>query len=438
MKIVSTKKNLINSILVFLIVSYSFYSLEPYFTWKTYRNGIFGYIFGIIPFKTLFGIMFIFVFLLKCTQKIKVERSNKYLALGTAICAVLLVGLSGGFGNTHIFSMAWISYIIVMCYLLLSSELKIKAYNIYFLIFAITLVLPIVYYLLLKTGIKIPYVVLEPQEQIKVLRGFYYKNYFGAVQRIHNYDLLSEFKLCGIYDESGKLGTLAALFLISERLKFKGNWKNILCLIVGVLSFSLAFYIIIVIYYCGMCIFNHKIKNIVVIIAVVIAYFFFMNINFEDDTFKNLQSRLLITDAGLVGDNRTNEQFDDLINEFNENSNIYTLIFGYGDGAIADVQNKKNIDGSSYKSFIYNYGYLGFVSIIIWLIIFGVLKTKNLESKEQKARIWSILLAYILNIYQRPTSFYLGYMLILIGAVEIIINEERVQQNAGITEYKIK
>lgn len=431
MKLKVRKPNLIDEILVILAVLYAFYSLEPYFTWKTYNGGVFGYFLRSIPYRSVFGILFVLFFLIKTKGKIKADRSNTFLAVGVLICAILLVGFSGGIENTHVFSLTWIPYFVVICYLLLSNDQKIKAYNIYFLLFSITLVLPIIYYMLLRMGINIPYSILEPQEAIKVIRGFYYKNYFLAVQRTHNYDLFAEFKMCGIYDESGRLGTLAALFLVSERLKIKDKWQNILCLIAGILSFSLAFYIIIIIYYCGMCIFNRKFKNIILIATIMMIYFMFLNVQFDDGVIKNFQSRISITETGLAGDNRTNEQFDSLMNDFNENSDIYTLVFGRGDGAIAEVQSSNNIDGSSYKCFIYNYGYLGFSSIIVWLILFAVLKIKQLKSKESKAQAWSIVLAYILNIYQRPTSFYLGYMLILIGAIEIIVNKENGNENGN-------
>ena len=432
MKLRVKKINFINEILVILAVLYAFYSLEPYFIWKTYSNGVFGYFLGSVPYRNIFGILFIICFVITSKGIIKSDKTNGFLSIGVFICSILLVALAGGIENTHTFSLTWIPYFVVMCYIFLPSDQKIKAYNIYLFIFSITLILPIIYYLLLRLGINIPYSTLEPQEAIKVIRGFHYKNYFLAVQRTHSYDLLAELKMCGIYDESGRLGTLAALFLVSERLKIKEKWQNIICLIAGILSFSLAFYIIIIIYYCGMCIFNRKIKNVMIIATVIIAYFAFLNVQFKYSTIQNLQSRISITETGLSGDNRTNNQFDLLMDDFSENSNIYTLMFGRGDGAIAEVQSDNNIDGSSYKCFIYNYGYLGFSSIIIWLVLFGVFKTKQMKSKEAKAQTWSIILAYILNIYQRPTSFYLGYMLILIGAIEIIRNKEVTKENGKI------
>ena len=436
MKFRVDKTRFISKILVFLAVLYAFYSLEPYFTWQTYNNGIFGYFLGSIPYKSIFGILFVVCFAIKSKGQIKADKASRYMSLGVFLCSVLLVAFSGGIENTHIFSMTWISYFVVMCYLLLPSDQKIMAYNLYLWIFSITLVLPIVYYFLLKIGVNIPYSNLKPQEAIKVARGFQYKNYFLAVQRTHKYDLFAELKMCGIYDESGRLGTLAALFLVSERLKIKEKWQNVLCLIAGVLSFSLAFYIIIVIYYFGMCIFNKKFKNIMLIVGVIIAYFAFMSIQIKDSTILDLQSRMSFTDMGLEGDNRTNDQFDYLMEDFNENSNLYTLLFGRGDGAIAEVQNNKNIDGSSYKCFIYNYGYLGFLSIIVWIVLYGVFKSKQMQLKESKAQMWSIILVYIMNIYQRPTSFYLGYMLILIGAIEIINDKEKADENNKIYDKR--
>lgn len=421
------KTDYFNGILLLLAVLYAVYSLEPYFTWRTYNNGIFGYLLGSVPLRTIFGILFIAAFFVISKGRVRCNKYTKYLAVGVFICAIFCVAIAGGTENTHLLSMSWIPYLVVIFYLFLPHDMKIKAYNLYFLFFVITLIIPMLCYVMHLVGHDLPYSILQPQEEIKVIRGFYYKNYFGAVQRVHNYDLLSEMKLCGIYDESGRLGTLAALFLIGERLNFKNSknkWKCIICLIAGIMSFSLAFYLIIFIYYAILCVFNRKFKNILVVLLAIVIYLGFVSIPLKDGVLKNLQSRITITESGLNGDNRTNEQFDELIEEFNENSSLYSLAFGYGDGSIAQVQISNNIDGSSYKSFIYNYGYIGFASLILWLILYGLFNAKSLRMAAHKAQVWAIVIAYIMNIYQRPTSFYLGYLMIMIGAIEIIRNEE--------------
>lgn len=429
------KLNLLDRILIVLAVLYAFYSLEPYFAWRTFNNGIFGYLIGSIPYRTIFGVLFICAFFVRSKGKIKCDKKTRYLSFGVLISSVFCVALAGGIDNTHTFSMAWIPYLTVFCFIFLPKELKRKAYNIYFCVFAFTLILPIIFYALELTGHGMSYSILEPQEEIKVIRGFFYRHYLGAVQRDHLYDLLAQYKMCGIYDESGKLGTLAALFLIGERFKLKKNWKAIIALIGGVLSFSLAFYLLVAIYYIVMCVVNRKFKNIIAITLVIAAYFTFVNIPIQDGVLKNLQTRIMITESGLAGDNRVNDSFNALIDDFNQNGTLYTYAFGYGDGAIAQVQSQNNIDGSSYKSFIYNFGYVGFASIVLWLLLYGYLYSRDLKFNVNKAQVWAIVIAYIINLYQRPTSFYLGYMMIMIGAIEMIrqeaggsMNDKRLEQ----------
>ena len=70
MKLKVRKPNFIGEILVILAVLYAFYSLEPYFTWKTYNGGAFGYFLGSIPYRSVFGILFILCFLIKTKGKI--------------------------------------------------------------------------------------------------------------------------------------------------------------------------------------------------------------------------------------------------------------------------------------------------------------------------------------------------------------------------------
>ena len=223
-------------IVTILFAVYAFLGNKPYFTWDTFEHGKFANIVG-VPIATLVGVLSIgFVLLFILWRGAKIERRKFTLAVFVIILSFFTVLISGG--SSHALSMEWVFYIVVALFVLLPDEYQKAAYNIYKSLFVLTLILPIIYYVLVHIGVQIPYDRLESYEPIKVSTLMYYKHYPLASQLTSQYvSELTEFRLSGIYDEAGRLGTLAGLFLVSERFELKGNWKNIIIFVAGVLSF---------------------------------------------------------------------------------------------------------------------------------------------------------------------------------------------------------
>ena len=417
------KYSIIDKLMIALIVLFSFYCLEPFFIWNTFAGGAFRYLFGLIPFRTVFGFGIVTLWLCFYAKK-GIKKNNLFICGSIIFIAIFTVCLAGGSERTQILSFAWLPYFVVSTYLLLPEKLKVQSYRVFVTVFAVTLLFPILWYVLSHLGISIPYSVLESQEEIKVMRGKFYKLYPLATQITSRWDpLYQELHLCGIYDEAGRVGTLAGLILASEKYKIKGNWKNIVIVIAGVLSFSLAFYAIAVVYYLVSCFDKKKYKNIAIVLGIVIVYFIFMNINFSDPNITIWQQRFQITSEGLAGNNRTNADFDALMDDFYR-SDMYSVLFGKGDGVIGEIQAQRNIDGSSYKSMIYNFGFVGFGLSILWLIMYALKMCK--VKGANKPQIIAVLIVYLANMYQRPSVFYMGYMLIFFGGV-IIASQEKME-----------
>ena len=418
------KYTIIDKLMIALIVLFSFYYLEPFFIWETFLGGAFRNLFGTVPFRTLFGLAIIALWILFYSKK-GIPRQKARLCGMVLIVAVFIVVLAGGSEKNQMLSFAWVPYFVVIAFILQPKKNQRKSYEIFVLIIAITLILPIIYYVITHVGISIPYTRLESAEEIKVVRGKFYKLYPLATQLTSLWDpLWQELRMSGIYDESGRVGTVAGLILASERFKIKGNWKNIIILIGGIFAFSLAFYAIAVVYYLVSCFEKKKYKNIFIIIGVIIGYFVFMNIQFSDPNITQFQQRLEFTSNGLAGDNRTNADFDGLMNEF-YHSDPYSILFGKGDGVIGEIQSARNIDGSSYKCMIYNFGFVGFGLSIIWLFLCALFFMK--KKGANKTQIIAVLLVYLANMYQRPSVFYMGYMLIFFGGI-VIASQEKVEE----------
>ena len=403
----------IDSCIIAIFAVYLFWNLQPYFTWDTYYDGILKEYDGIL-YTTLFFILMAFlVFLRYCNKKINIYNYKVFFAITVAILPVLYLGICGNNYNL-LFSGLIIPYIALVIYLLLPDSIKVKIYKLYLTIFAITLIPSIIYYIFGLLGISIPSGILESYEKMKVSMGVHYKLYPFAIQLEELSNPMSLFRLCGIYDEAGKLGTIAALFLIGEKYNFKNNKTNIIILLAGILTFSLSFYVLTLLYYILDNIVKGKPKNVLILIALVIIYIIFVNVDINIQVIKTLQSRILITSEGLSGDNRTNVLFDEIFDEFKK-ADSYHKLFGYGEGAIGIIQNTKNIDGSSYKSLIYNYGYIGFGISIAWIVCFAVVLSKRYKKVSKYMIIFTII--YLINIYQRPSLFYPPFMIIYIGGI---------------------
>lgn len=408
------KYSIIDKVMIALIVLYSFYYLEPYFVWETYLGGIFREFLGVIPYRTLFGTGAVFLGLV-CYSKNRVSKNKGILCVMVLLISVFTLCLAGGIENNSMFSFAWLPYFVVIAYILSPEKIQKKSYHVFSYIFAISLIFPIIWYILTHLGVSIPYSIILPREAIKVTRGWIYKGYPFAVQMRSKWadSQINDYRLCGIFDEAGRVGTLAGLILTNEKYRLKGNWKNIIIFIGGVLSFSLAFYAFTIIYYVMSCSEKGKYRNIVIVFFIIVAYFVFMNIDFTNPNISFFQSRLAISSNGIAGNNRTNSNFDALMDEF-YSSNVYDVLFGRGVGAIGHIQEANNIDGSSYKCMIYNFGFVGFGLSIAWIFMFAFCYMKKNSNKLQ---IISVLVMYLANMYQRPSIFYMGYMLIFFGGI---------------------
>lgn len=399
----------LSSLYVILIILYCFYTydLRPYFLWDTFEVGILG-AFNRLPIRSIVGLLIILIGVL-CTKTHNIRSMGAF-----AIVIPIIIGFGLIINDDYFFTPNWIIPFATMFYLLSSEILKIRAYVYFYNIFVILLIIPIIIYILVHIGVNIPYSVLESNEDIKNATSVFYKVYPLACQWSDPWnDIYRSLRMCGVYNEPGVVGTFCAMFLCAENFQLKKNWKNIILLIGGILSFSLAFYSMILVYIFWRAV-NINRKYGAIIIGIVIAYFVFINIRFDNPVIENFQSRFLITSEGLAGNNRTNIRYDNVFNTLNSNG-VFSILFGRGFGAIEDTLSLNSIDGASYKNLIYNYGLIGFAIQIVWYFAISLFVSKG---KGKKTRLFCISMCLIMcaNMYQRPTMYGFQYLVIMLGA----------------------
>ena len=82
---------------------------------------------------------------------------------------------------------------------------------------------------------------------LKVLHGEYYLKYPLSLN-LSSFLGQTVYRLLGPYDEPGVIGTLAALILSADNFRLNSK-SNLILIIAGILSFSLTFYILTVLYF---------------------------------------------------------------------------------------------------------------------------------------------------------------------------------------------
>lgn len=405
----------IDTVVSIILAIYGFIKLEPYFTWETYKNGMFHSFMGVAYEYPVF--LLVLICLVSKYRKIYINKRNEFLIITLLLSGIIIVGFSGK-NYSDLLSGSILPYLIIAEFLMSPDGIKHKTYTYFKWIICLSIIPALVYHVLGFLSINIPYVRLESHETGKVALGFYYKNYPFAVKMGNSNpatDLLRQFKLCGMFDEHGRLGTVCALLLVSDQFKIKKSIPDKIFLIAGIFSTSLAFYLICAVYFTLDNLFKKKIKNAAAIGIVIVAYFVLINLPIHNDSVQSMINRIKFVDGKFVGDNRTNDQYN-LLYENIYKADFYTQLFGYGAGAIEDIQSKKLIDGSSFKGIIYDYGFIGFGITLIWLIEYAYYKTKDIYIKIPY-HVHIILIVYILNLYQRPSVFFWPYLLIFMGGI---------------------
>lgn len=129
------------------------------------------------------------------------------------------------------------------------------------------------------------------------------RNYYIYKFNVYLVEIFSIIKrFFAFYDEPGVLGNISMVMLYIQKFNLK-KWYNVVLLISGILSFSLAFYIAVAIYFILFG--NFKSKLFFLIAAVVGVYYFYNNEMVYDLVF----GRLEFIDGRLSGYNRDNSNF---------------------------------------------------------------------------------------------------------------------------------
>ena len=397
----------LRDVTVIVVAITMFLSISPFFVWSSFAGGIGGVIFK--------GLQLLSIALMLIHLPIRNMSQSKFVC-GLAILVIFFyycffTGVESG--TTHPLLIG--NFLVYFFYALTAMsdrDILVKSFHLLRIIFAAVLSYTIIIHVLLLLRIPIPYVTLQSGEAGRVAAGQQvYQNYLGCLLIRSNGVLM--YRFTSVFTEPGVVGTFCAFFLAADDCNISKNKQNKLFLISGILSLSLAFFVMVIIAFALKSLRKGGYKLFVGLMAILVFYFVFININFSSPGLSALQDRLVITEDGLAGDNRISEEAEKEYQAF-LNGDLETLLFGYG---YPKVDPRTGISkwqsAATYKESVYCLGVLGYLMLLAWFIITPLYCYRSDDPRKNRL-MYSFMTIFIISQYQRPymKSLFLVYILL--------------------------
>lgn len=308
-----------------------------------------------------------------------------------------------------LFSLLWIIFALA------PDNIKKRTFIYFKNAFIIICIAGIICYLSYDLNLFLPYKVVNYYNNNAIVENYIDYKFIFLYRASSSISLV---RLCGICNEPGYFGTICALILCASSLNLKKK-SNIIILIAGFLTFSLAFIITLVIYL--LLKYLKDVRTVILTVLLTCFYLFLLpNIYTGNPTIDRFIQRMTITDEGLAGDNRTTDELEYVFDDVVKNKPL----FGYGKGYLKTQNLKGGV--SSYKTYIIQYGFVG--CILLWgsLLLAALYKNKNYLSI-------IYIIVFFVNIYQRPNIMTLQYQILLFGGLAFINAKLRAKANANNT-----
>lgn len=317
------------------------------------------------------------------------------------------------------------------------AELE-KAFGIFYWLFSLSLIPGMILWIWTVAGLPVEFTWTTPPREI-VQRGVI--EYFmvpGAIVLPSNAQMLPHggiiFRLCGIYDEPGTVGTIAAFMLAAYRFRLLDP-RSIIVFIAGLMSFSIAFAILTTIGITATAIIHRRWKMLAAaflvavmggVVSGLIPLRYTVDVqpritvidNQDGDAVLEKRSGDGLGYYGLheetrlrfstVFDNRAQPKMRELLNSYLKSS-VATLMFGIA----SDASNKT--DGSSVWYMIFtNYGFIGF-AWLFFLFLAPIVMLWRTAGFVPMAFIFCAL--FLMSFYQRPVIWMPAQLLIYIAGI---------------------
>lgn len=286
---------------------------------------------------------------------------------------------------------------ILYSFLTLRDDLKVRIFDGFIRVIAIILCLSVIEYLI--------YMFID--QRFILYSNLVYMDYRPYDQTLFNLMPQSNvqaifnnmYRFQSVAEEPGGVGTLCSFLLFATYGCKKYRFHYIVFWVAGLLSFSLAFYIMAFIHVVSSFISTRNFRSIIIIVALVSLLFYFFQDFFEIAIFDRVSGK-----SFDEIDNRTAANFQRAYDRAWDDGTIW---FGYGTDT-SSIEKDGGTAGA--KKMIFQYGVFRTIAIVI-AYIYCYLKTIPKMNRKSKLIALSFLLVFWINFYQRHYILSFVYVL---------------------------
>ncbi len=378
-----------------------------YFMWDSYNNSFVSTMFKMAQhFAGVLLLLYAYI----SNKGLKISRRG-YVILFFSILLFLHVNL---LGSQYLFASILLCVDVtigVIAILSLQVQQRLRLFRIVIVVFCIITLPGLLYYILCLLGCNMNYSILLSDHPGKVSRGMYYwHKTFGLIlvdpAKINRYT--------GLFDEPGMIGTTAAILFAAGYKRINIKWL-LLLLVEGTLSFSMAFYGLIIIFFTVRILLESPVKMICMVGILVCAIIAFRNITFESKELTSIQNRFKPNTTLSVKTNRYSTFFEKEYNMFWEKGG-YPLYMGIG-GFGSYAKNPSMAGANTYKCLIYDLGIVGCFIFLSFFASICIIKNKVLIGAIP------FLSVFLVSLYQRAYVYKFSTVAIFILAITMIYYE---------------
>ena len=393
--------------ILFVIALSAYLNNFLYFYWDTYKFGRYRIVLSSI--RHLGWIMMVF-YAAMFGRKPKLNK-NSILILVELITTAVVACYMGSKTNVMFNVGYFIAIMIFLSSCIMYEEDKAKLFDYLLKIFVVIVLPGMIYYIItVILGIDIPFSVLESDQNGKTINGVYYElRPMGLIMKNRWVSRMPRYT--GVFDEPGVVGTFAGLFLATIVKSKKYRVLRWIVLLEGLLSFSFAFYIFLLIMLLIWLFQLRADRTLIGLLVLGWGMFVFINANIKNEQLKTIRERFDFQSGGIIVDNRTSQSFDERFYGFPDGS-IHNALFGYG---FQYVESDESLSASySYKILIMNHGYLGALLYIGFFLLVILLQ----YGFNRYNAFFSLV--FLASIYQRPYVINQQYLLVFLSALSFI------------------
>ncbi len=292
-------------------------------------------------------------------------------------------------------------------YAITDANVKRKIYVVIKNILILMSVIGIICYMTYILHLGLPY----------TINDFYVNNeglIMGGYEKYVNYRICflyitaAQVRLCGLFNEPGWFGGFLAIILCCEDLNLK-KISNVFMLVAGILTFSIAFFTMLMIYYVLTNIKYWK-KWVWIVVLFILVFFVLPNSRTGIPYIDTLISRInAIFNNKTFG--RTSNQVTEELIRILKNGDI---VFGKGTGFSSSIKHA----GLSIILYLLDYGIVGVTLLFLPFFFF------NIKKFWKNKKIVFFLICIAAYVYQRPWLFEASNF-ILFESVVFYLNDNK-------------